>query len=272
LFGAERSGVRAGLLREIAARIQFSARALTVCIILAFAAVLVVVSFTGIRKSLPDLLGSFLPGLLGGAWITLQITCGGCLLAVVAALIAAMLKLYGPLPLRWFAIAYIEIFRGTSALVQLFWMFFVLPHFGIFLAPLTVAILTLGLNVGAYGAEVVRGAVLAVPRGQWEATVALNMSRLEALRRIVLPQAFVAMIPPWGNLFIELLKATALVSLITISDLAFKAEEMNSTTYRTVEIFSIVLVFYLAIASLITIGMRQLEHFSARGLARGRAP
>jgi polar amino acid transport system permease protein len=133
-----------------------------------------------------------------------------------------------------------------------------------------VAILTLGLNVGAYGAEVVRGAVLAVPRGQWEATVALNMSRLQALRRIVLPQAVVAMIPPWGDLFIELLKATALVSLITISDLAFKAEEMNSTTYRTIEIFSIVLVFYLAIATLITIGMRQLEGFAAQGLARGR--
>jgi polar amino acid transport system permease protein len=248
-----------------------SVQSFTVCAILAFAGGLVAVSFTNIRHSLPDLLGSFLPGLLQGTWITLEITFGGCVLAVIAATIAALLKLYGPLPLRWLAIVYIEIFRGTSALVQLFWMFFVLPQFGIFLAPLTVAILTLGLNVGAYGAEVVRGAVLAVPRGQWEATVALNMSRLQALRRIVLPQAIVAMIPPWGNLFIELLKATALVSLITISDLAFKAEEMNSTTYRTIEIFSIVLVFYLAIATLITIGMRRLEGFAARGLARGKA-
>jgi len=138
------------------------------------------------------------------------------------------------------------------------------------LAPLTVAILTLGLNVGAYGAEVVRGAVAAVPRGQWEATLALNMTRAQALRRIVLPQAMVAMIPPWGNLFIELLKATALVSLITISDLAFKAQQMNATTYRTVEIFSIVLVMYFALSLLITIGMQQLERIAARGLARGR--
>jgi polar amino acid transport system permease protein len=136
---------------------------------------------------------------------------------------------------------------------------------------LSVAILALGLNVGAYGAEVVRGAVAAVPRGQWEATVALNMTRLQALRRIVLPQALVAMIPPWGNLFIELLKASALVSLITISDLAFKAQQMNATTYRTIEIFSIVLVFYLAIAMLITIAMQALEQFAARGLARGRS-
>ncbi|HLI13856.1 MAG TPA: ectoine/hydroxyectoine ABC transporter permease subunit EhuC [Alphaproteobacteria bacterium] len=238
-------------------------RSLAVCAILAFAAGLVVASFASFRE--------FLPGLLEGSWVTIEITLGGCIIAVVMAVIAALLKLYGPWPLRWLAITYIEIFRGTSALVQLFWMFFVLPRFGITLAPLTVAILALGLNVGAYGAEVVRGAVLAVPRGQWEATVALNMSRLQALRRVVLPQAFVAMIPPWGNLFIELLKATALVSLITISDLAFKAEEMNSTTYKTIEIFSIVLVFYLALAMLITIAMRQLERVVARGLARGRS-
>jgi polar amino acid transport system permease protein len=190
--------------------------------------------------------------------------------AVLCAVSAALLKMYGPWPLRWLAIVYIEIFRGTSALVQLFWLFFVLPHFGVTLAPLTVAILTLGLNVGAYGAEVVRGAVSAVPRGQWEATLALNFTRIQTLRRIVLPQALVAMIPPWGNLFIELLKATALVSLITISDLAFKAQEMNATTYRTVEIFSVVLVIYFALAVLITIGMQQLERFAARGLARGR--
>src|SRR3546814_959292 len=89
-----------------------------------------------------------------------------------------------------------DLFRGTSALVQLFWLFFVLPHFGLTPEPLTVAVAALGLNVGAYGAEVVRGAIDAVPRGQWEATIALNMSRMEALRRIILPPAVVAMIPP----------------------------------------------------------------------------
>jgi polar amino acid transport system permease protein len=237
-------------------------RSLAVCAILAFAGGLLVASFASFR--------AFLPGLLEGSWITIQITLGGCLLAVVAAFIAALLKLYGPWPLRWLAIAYVELFRGTSALVQLFWLFFVLPRFGLTMEPLTVAILALGLNVGAYGAEVGRGAVTAVPRGQWEGTVALNMSRIQALRHIILPQAVVAMIPPWGNLFIELLKATALVSLITISDLAFKAQEMNSTTYRTVEIFSVVLVIYLALAMLITIAMQQLERIASRGLARGR--
>jgi polar amino acid transport system permease protein len=241
---------------------QLPLRSVAVTAVLAFAAGLAVASFATFR--------TFLPGLLQGASITVEITLGGCALAVVAAVSAALAKMYGPWPLRWLAVVYIEIFRGTSALVQLFWLFFVLPHFGVTLAPLTVAILTLGLNVGAYGAEVVRGAVAAVPRGQWEATLALNMTRAQALRRIVLPQAMVAMIPPWGNLFIELLKATALVSLITISDLAFKAQQMNATTYRTVEIFSIVLVMYFALSLLITIGMQQLERVAARGLARGR--
>jgi polar amino acid transport system permease protein len=238
-------------------------RSLSVCAIVAFTAGVAVASFADFNI--------FLPGLLHGAVTTVQITLGGCVLAVVMALLAAMAKMYGPAPVRWLAVSYIEIFRGTSALVQLFWLFFVLPHFGISLDPVPVAILALGLNVGAYGAEVVRGAVSAVPRGQWEATVALNMSRAQALRDIILPQALIAMIPPWGNLFVELLKATALVSLITISDLAFQAQQMNATTYRTVEIFSVVLVMYLGIALLITIGMRALETVAARGISRGRA-
>jgi polar amino acid transport system permease protein len=238
------------------------AQSLVVASILAFAGGLIVASFAGFRE--------FLPGLLEGTWVTVKITAGGCVLAAVMAFTAAMAKMYAPWPLRWLAVAYIEVFRGTSALVQLFWLFFVLPHFGITMAPLAVAILTLGLNVGAYGAEVVRGAVAGVPRGQWEATIALNMSRMQALRRIILPQAIVAMIPPWGNLFIELLKATALVSLITISDLAFKAQQMNATTYRTIEIFSIVLVIYLGLSLLITIAMQRLERIASAGLARGR--
>ncbi len=134
---------------------------------------------------------------------------------------------------------YVEIFRGTSALVQLFWLFFVLPQFGVMIDAFAVAVLALGLNVGAYGSEVVRGAIKSVARGQWEASIALNMSRAQMLRRIILPQAFIAMIPPWGNLFIELLKSTALVSLITLSDLAFRAQQMNQTTLKTLPIFTL---------------------------------
>lgn len=237
-------------------------RQTTILVILSFVVGLVVASFAGFRE--------FIPGLLEGAWITIRITVQGCLLAVTMALVAAVAKMYGPWPLRWLAVGYIEIFRGTSALVQLFWLFFVLPHFGILLEPMAVAVVGLGLNVGAYGAEVVRGAILAVPRGQWEASTALNLTRMQALRRIVLPQALVAMIPPWGNLFIELLKSTAIVSLITIGDLTFRAQQMNQTTLRTVEIFTIVLVMYLAISMVITLLMRMLERRAAAGLSRGR--
>ncbi|MFZ5674182.1 MAG: ectoine/hydroxyectoine ABC transporter permease subunit EhuC [Pseudomonadota bacterium] len=217
-----------------------------------------------------DTYSLFLPGLLQGAVLTAEITVLGCLLAVAMAVLSALGKLYGPAPLRWLANIYIEIFRGTSALVQLFWLFFVLPQFGVSLEPFTVAVLGLGLNIGAYGAECVRGAIQSVARGQWEAATALNMTRIQMLRRIILPQAFIAMIPPWGNLFIELLKSTALVSLITLSDLAFKAQQMNQTTMKTIPIFTLVLLIYLVLSLLITIGMRLLEQRAAKGLVRGR--
>ncbi len=213
----------------------------------------------------------FMSGLLQGAWLTLQITALGCVLAVVMATIAALFRLYGAAPLRWLAVTYVEFFRGTSALVQLFWLFFVLPLFGISMDPFAVGVLGLGLNVGAYGAEVVRGAIQGVSRGQWEATTALNMTRWQALKRIILPQAFVAMIPPWGNLFIELLKSTALVSLITLSDLAFRAQQMNQTTLKTLPIFTLVLLMYLVMSLAITICMRFLEQRASLGLARGRS-
>lgn len=213
----------------------------------------------------------FLPGLLAGAWLTVQITALGCVLAVALAILAALGKLYGPRPIRWLATTYVEFFRGTSALVQLFWLFFVLPDFGISMEAFTVAVLGLGLNVGAYGAEVVRGAIQGVTRGQWEATTALNMTRSQALRRIILPQALVAMIPPWGNLFIELLKSTSLVSLITLSDLTFRAKTINDNTMKTIPIFTLALLMYLVLSLAITIGMRLMERRVTRGMARGRA-
>jgi len=213
----------------------------------------------------------FAPGLFQGALLTLQIALLGSVLAIIMGVLAALARLYGPAPLRWLATIYVEIFRGTSALVQLFWLFFVLPQFGVTMEPFAVAVLALGLNVGAYGSEVVRGAIHSVDRGQWEATTALNLTRLQALRRIILPQAYVAMIPPWGNLFIELLKATSLVSLITLGDLTFRAQQMNQTTLKTVPIFTLVLLMYLAMSLVITIGMRLVEQRASLGLVRGKA-
>lgn len=206
-----------------------------------------------------DGLQTLLPPLLQGLWITVQITVGAALLAIPLAILSGLGRLSNQRFLRWPASVYVEVFRGTSALVQLFWFFFVLPLFGIQLPALLVGIVVLALNAGAYGAEVVRGAVMAVPAGQREAAVALNMTRAKIIRHIVLPQAIPAMLPPATNLMIELLKNTALVSLITITDLTFRGQLLRSETLKTVEVFGLMLLLYFAAALVITAGMRMLE-------------
>ena len=171
-----------------------------------------------------DTLGELAPPLLDGLGVTLQVMAGAAALAAPLAVVAGVGRLSTRRPLRWLASVYVEVFRGTSALVQLFWFYFVLPLFGLQLPAMLVGIVVLGLNAGAYGAEVVRGAIRAVPPGQREAGVALNFTRGQILRRLVLPQAVPAMLPPAGNLLIELLKNTALVSLVTITDLTFRGQ------------------------------------------------
>jgi polar amino acid transport system permease protein len=203
--------------------------------------------------------------LLAGLAITLKVTAGAALLAAPVALAAGLARLSPWRALRLPALAYIEVFRGTSALVQLFWFFFVLPHFGVELSAMTAGIVVLALNTGAYGAEVVRGAIQAVPRSQLEAATALNFTRRQRMTRVVLPQALPAMLPPAGNLAIELLKNTALVSLVTITDLTFRAQILRAETLQTEAIFGTVLVMYFAVALAITAGMRLLERVVAAG-------
>jgi polar amino acid transport system permease protein len=212
-----------------------------------------------------------LPLLLDGTVVTIQITVLAALLATALAFLAALAKLSPSRTLRWLANLYIEIFRGTSLLVQLFWLFFVLPlpPFNITMAPFTVAVLGLGLNIGAYGAEVIRGAIVAVPTGQTEAAIALNIAPLHRFLDIVLPQAMINAIPPFTNLLIELLKGTSLVSLITIADLSFRANQLVQTTFRSEEVFLLSLLIYFLLAQLISASMRMLERRLGRGLVRG---
>lgn len=212
----------------------------------------------------------FLPTLLAGAVTTIKITLLASALALCLALTAGLGRLSRNFLVRAICVIYIEIFRGTALLVQLFWLFFVLPQFGIFLEPLTVAVIGIGLNYGAYGGEVVRGAILGVPKAQIEAANALNLTPFRTLWRIVLPQAAIIMIPPWGNLLIQLLKATSLVSLITITEITFRAYQLNQLTVRTLEIFGAVLVIYFVLSQLITFGTRSLEHLVNRGRALGK--
>lgn len=206
--------------------------------------------------------------LFKGLMVTLQITAAGAVLAAMAALTAGLARLSHRRAIRWIAAVYVEIFRGTSALVQLFWAYFVLPFFGIDLGAMAAAILVLGLNTGAYGAEVVRGAIQAVPPGQRDAAAALNMSPLQAMYRVILPQALPAMVPPAGNLVIELLKNTALVSLIAVTDLTFTAQLARTATLESGRIFTLVLLIYFAVAICITKGFRLLESRLGRDIAR----
>lgn len=208
---------------------------------------------------------NLLPPLLRGAEVTIEITLLSAVLALVLAFLAGFGRLSKYAPVRWITGVYVEIFRGTSLLVQLFWLYFALPILGIQLEPMLAGILALSLNYGAYGAEVVRSAILSVPTGQTEATIALNMSSLQRMRLVILPQAFLIMLPTFGNNLIELLKGTALVSLVTLSDLTFQGMALRTTTLQSTTIFSLLLIIYFLIAYPLTLGMRWLERKVSAG-------
>ena len=209
--------------------------------------------------------------ILQGAVVTVQLTVMGSALALVMAFIAGLGRISRYMALRWLATAYIEFFRGTSIFVQLFFAYFVLPFMGVSLTPLQAGVLSLGLNVGAYGAEVVRGAILSIGREQYEACVALNLSRWQCMRRVILPQALLVMLPTFGNNAIELLKATSIVSLISLADMTFQANIVRSQTGNTLVPFATILILYFAFAMIIAWAIRTLERRMARGLDGVRA-
>lgn len=206
---------------------------------------------------------------IDGTLITLGQFGLAALVAIAAALISGLMKMAHSKTVRAIAVVYIEIFRGTSLLVQLYWFYFVLPLFGFTLEKFTVGFLTVGLCYGAYGAELVRGAIQSVPRGQWEAALALNMSPAKRMQRIILPQALVALLPPWGNLMIEILKGTALVALISVADLMFETRQVNNNTYLSAQAFGTALIIYYIFARfMVTPFMRWLERVMARKMGR----
>jgi polar amino acid transport system permease protein len=218
-----------------------------------------------------DLWFGYLRLILDGALVTIELTVLGCAFALVVAFAAGLGRLSQIAPVRWLAATYVEFFRGTSIFVQLFWAYYVLPLMGLELSPVQAGVLALGLNVGAYGAEVVRGAVQSVARGQREASIALNLTRWQSMRHVILPQALVVMLPTFGNNAIELLKATAIVSLISLSDMTFQAQVVRSQTGNTLMPFLTILVLYFAMASVISFGVGRLERRMSRGLEGTRA-
>jgi len=216
-----------------------------------------------------EFLSQYSDRIVSGTLITLLLTVLSAVLAIAIALAAGLMRMSPNLLIRGTATAYIEIFRGTSLLVQLYWIFFVLPLFGVTLEKFSAGFVAVGMNLGAYGAELVRGAILSVPRGQWEAGLALNMSPAKRMRRVILPQAVLIMLPSWGNLLIELLKGTALVALIGVADLMFQVKQINGTTFMSAEAFGTALIIYYIIARfMITPFMRWLEGFMMRKMGR----
>lgn len=174
---------------------------------------------------------SFLPLLLKGAVITIELSILSMALAMFLGLLAALSRLYGPKPMRWLAVSYVEVFRGTPLLIQLYLIFYGLPHVGISFDPFVAAVLGLGLNYGACEAENYRAGILSIPKSQMDASQALGMNWFQSLRHIILPQAIRVVIPPVTNDFIALLKDSSLVSVISMVELTTVYGQLASTYF-----------------------------------------
>lgn len=210
--------------------------------------------------------------LLEGTVVTIQVLVGSFVLGSMMSVVMGVARLSAKKWIRQGALVYIEFARGISAIILLFWMAYALPIlFGApSMPPMLAGILALGLNMGAYGAEIVRGAIQAVPKGQTEATIALNMTDRQRLRHVVFPQAVPIILPPYGNLTIEILKGTALVSLIALSDLARVAQVIRQNNVISDSpvplaiLYLNVLVIYLILAQVIAQLFKLAERRSAR--------
>ena len=218
-----------------------------------------------------DNFGLFVETILSGLLLTIEVTLGGIVIAGVLSFVFGLAMLSRFRVVRALARIYVEFWRGTSEVVQLMWIYFALPILiGYQIVPLVAGIAVLGLNFGAYGAEIVRGAIQAVPRAQYEGSIALNLSRAQRMRRVILPQALVEMVPPFNNLFIQLLKGSALLTIIGVHEMTYLAREVLIDRHisQAATIWIIVLLFYLVLAIVVTFGMRLLERWAGRLVGR----
>ncbi|MFF4039103.1 ectoine/hydroxyectoine ABC transporter permease subunit EhuC [Streptomyces sp. NPDC001816] len=222
-----------------------------------------------------------LPQVWSGLTVTLEATVLGSAVALTLSFVFGFMANSRPVLVRGLSRVVVEFFRGTSLYVQLFWLYYAFPLLtGYQLTPLVCGVVAFGMNYGAYGSEVVRGALNAVPRAQWEAAVALNMTPAQRMRRVILPQAWAQMIPPFTNLLIQLLKCTPLLWLISAADLTTVVQQMRDRTGSTTWAYLTLLVMYFVLAYALTLLMNALErhaktrlgqHPSARSLLRSRS-
>ena len=203
--------------------------------------------------------GDYLPDLLRGALISVELTICVMLLSLVAGLLLALGKIGRQPVIRFFCNVYIEVIRGTPALLQLFYIYFVLPSLGIRFDPFLAGVIGLSVNYSAYLAEVYRAGIEAVPKGQVEAAKALGMSRRKLLRVIVLPQAIQRMVPAFTNRAVELAKTSSLASVLSVHELMYQGRLLSSTYYRPLEILTVVALTYFVLIYPFSYASHRLE-------------
>lgn len=205
-----------------------------------------------------------------GIGTTITVLIASAIVGYLVAFIAGLCRLSDNIILRKFTGFYVEIFRGTSLIVQLFWFYYAIPMlFGFDLgSDLLAGVLAISLNYGAYMSEIVRGSILAVAEGQKEAATALNMSRFQRMRFVIFPQALRMMLPEFGNYLIQMLKATSLVSLIGMTDALYYGDLLRSSNLSMAPtIYMLLLVFYFILALPLIWLARKMENVSRKGVA-----
>lgn len=193
-----------------------------------------------------------LPILLQGCVMTVELTVITLVLGTVIGILAALMRLSSNIVVSQISNFYTWIIRGTPMLLQLFFFYYGLPSVGIRLTSFQAAVIGLGLNSGAYMAEIIRGGIISIDKGQFEAAKALGFSYTETMQKIILPQTFKVIIPPVGNEFITILKDTSLVSTIAMVELMRSAQQMYASTFKPIEIFFTAAVLYLIMTTVFT--------------------
>lgn len=199
------------------------------------------------------------PFLLKGTLFTLQLSLGGMVFGLLLGFMLALMRLSRFWPLSWLSRFYVSVFRGTPLIAQLFMIYYGLPQFGIELDPIPSAMIGLSLNTAAYTSETLRAAISSIEKGQWEAAASIGMSRWQAMRRVILPQAARTALPPLGNSFIGLVKDTSLAATIQVPELFRQAQLVTS---RTLEVFTMYLaasLIYWVLATVLSFLQNRLE-------------
>lgn len=207
---------------------------------------------------------SFMPLLKEALLSTIPLTLISFTIGMILATLTALARISNNRILQWIARVYVSIIRGTPLLVQLFIIFYGLPTLEINIDPYPAAVIGFSLNVGAYASEIIRASILSIPKGQWEAAYTIGMTYPQALKRVILPQATRVSIPPLSNTFISLVKDTSLASLILVTEMFRKAQEIAASNYEFLIVYFEAGLIYWAICFILSIGQDMLEKRTSR--------